>query len=658
MATETRLNDFVTRLRDVLTSKLGDHYGEVSNLGDLLVDGHGVLLGEFAEDLADLRTRQSLALLRNLPSSPERDAAVDGLLSNLFIKRDLGRFSRGYATMTFSQRVDTVLPRQTRFFRTAGLVFYPNLAQDLLIPAASFRPTYDPRGTVVGWSYDVPLIAARTGSQYDIDPGQFNFVDPFSAYLQTTANTNKFQGGASADTSDQLLNRAETSLGLRTLGNSRSNDAALRNAFSDISRVLTLGHGDIEMQRDVQSLLGASTAVHLGGCQDIYVTLPSQVVSVTSIIGGSVARADGQVLGFQDSAATFLMDNVVAGDVLNVLAGPAGAPAQYVVRSVEETALEIRAEVPFAEATDERTPPFPDIEYSIGNNYPTYDNKVAAATSSTARTSKELAIPRCAILPGQPIYEILRIEILDPPAELAPYVSPDTGTVVFSARRNSTWSRAPLPGEELSYWLRIENPKEAQSARMIAALELGWPDLPLDGVSVEITYRTPVGFSSVNAFAQDPEQRPRGTDLLIRAEHPIHISGTIKYRVRKSIDEVAAQNNVIAFVEAALPGDLDLNAMRNAFTRSSEDIRAVLESTFSYELTLPDGRVARYETEDRIEVLPSSNSSARLINALELGLPVVNTTSALRTLLQAQGVSDRVVRYFTDTDRLTVEQVP
>ncbi len=657
MTSAARLNDFVARLRDVLTSKLGNNYAEGSILGDLIVDSHGILLEEFAEDLADLRLRQSLRDLRNLPQTAERDAAIEGLLSNLFVTRDLGRFSRGYATLTFSQRVDTILPRTTRFFRTASLVFYPNLAQDLLIRASEFRAVYDSLGAVAGWAYDVPLIAARSGVAYDIEPGVFTFVDPFSAYLLRTANDAKYRGGADPDSTEQLLTNTEGAVSLRALLSPRSNEATLRSAFSDISRVLTICHGDPEMRRDVKRLFGAATSLHLGAHQDIYVTLPTQAITVTTTIGGAVARADERILVFRDSAATFLTDLVVPGDVLNLLAGPAGAPAQYVVRSVTETELTIGEEFPFSEATDERTPTAPTIQYSIGNNYPNFDNRVSAVTSATATTSRQLAIPLCAILPGLPVYEIHRVEILEPPSELNGYVSPETGSVLFVERRNGPWPRAPLPGEALSYRVRVENPAEAQSTKNIVALELGWPDLPLTGVSVEVTFTTLVGFSSVQAFLQSPEQRISGSNTLARALHPIYIAGTFRYRSRQTVDETALRRHLLATLEATAPGDLDLNTLRTALLNQEDNIRAVLADSLSYELLLPDGRVAKYLTEDQVQVLPDGRSSARLTNASELGLPTSNTLSALRALLDSLGVTDRVACYFSDEDRLTLEQV-
>lgn len=653
--TEPQLIAFAATLRDVLTARLGDDYSEGSVLGDLLVDAHSILLGEFAQELTDLRLRQSLRDLRALAPSAERDAAIEGLLSNLFLQRDLGRFSRGYATLIFSQRVDTIVPRTTRFFRTAALVFYPNLSQDLLIAASALRPVYNPQGSVTGWAYDVPLIAARTGPAYDITPGVFTFVDPFSGYLQRVVNNAKYQGGVNPTTSEALLEQAEGSLGLRALLSPRSNEATLRTAFAEVSRVLTVGFGDPEMCRDQQAIFGRATALHLGGHQDLYVRLPLMEVTSTSIIGGAVSRADGLILLFHDSAATFATNEVAPGAVLNITAGPTGAPAQYVVRSVTETELTVGVELPFGEATDERTPLAPSITYSIGDNYPDFDNMVAAATSATARTSRQLSIPGCALLPPGPVYEILRVEILDPPAELLPYVSPDTGTVLFTARRNNPWARAPNPGEALSYRVRVENPREAQSSRTVLGLELGWPDLLLEGVSVEITYATLAGFSSVDAFVRSPEQQTPGANLLLRAEHPIYLSAALTYRARTAVDETALVATLLQTIEASAPGNFEVSTLTTTLLNAEPNLNSVRAVTLTYELHLPDGRVARYQTEDRIQVLPNGTSSARLVNAADLGLPNANTLSHLRALLESHGVSDRVVRYLSDADRLTLE---
>ena len=179
MATPTpeELAAMAARMRNVLATRVNGDYGAQSVLGDLVVDAHTVVLADVLGEVQGLRQRQSLRSLRQAPTGPDTDEAVDSILSNLFVDRDQGSFARGAAQVYFTQRVDTLLPRTTRFFKTTSLVFYARTTVDLLIPAASMRAVYDARGSVVYWTYYVPLIAARTGDAYNV------VVDPAQTFL-------------------------------------------------------------------------------------------------------------------------------------------------------------------------------------------------------------------------------------------------------------------------------------------------------------------------------------------------------------------------------------------------------------------------------------------------------------------------------------------
>lgn len=657
MATPTtqELAAAAARMRNILATRVDGDYEAQSVLGDLVVDAHAIVVADLSGQIAELKQRQSLKALRTAPAGVDSDEATDALLSNLFVDRDQGSFARGSAQIYFVQRVDTLLPRTTRFFKTTSLVFYARTTTDILIPAASMRPVYDGQGRVLYWSYAVPLIAARTGEAYNVGAGRFAAVDPFSPYLSFVENLSKFAGGIGVETSATLIARADTAMSVRALVNDRSNDARLRAAFPEVQSVLSLGAGDPEMVRDRVNTFGEGLPVHVLGHTDIYVRLPRESVTETAVIGDPAPRADGKALTFYDPSlpgGDFAAYGVRAGDVLVIASGLTDAPGQYRVTSLAGPYLSVEAGLPFSEATDEAASP-PAITYSVGNDWPDFANKVASSTSSAARTSRQISRPGCVILPGRPTYAISRVEIPTPPTALADFVDPVTGTVLFTARSNSP-PTAPVRGKPLSYRVVIENPESAQSSKAITVIQLGWPGESLSGVEVLVTYETLVGFGALDELVSSRVERVTSANVLARAEHPVYVACTIPYRPRTvptnfgsrvaSVNETAALGAITTLIEQAPPGSLDVTALTQEASRQDANFGGFYPFTIQYELDLPDGRVARYETPDQVTLFLGGRSAARVTNYTELGL-AQGDAAGFNRLLTRLGVSDRVVRY-------------
>lgn len=651
-------------LRNLLQTAIpeGD-FTEGSAVSDLLIDGHAIITGFLRQQIQNIRNRQSLITLRYLPESESTSDAADAILDNFFRTRAQGKFAKGVATLYFSQRSDVLIPRTSRFFKSSSLVFYIDSGADLLIPASDLRAVIGANGIVSAYSTTVFMTAARVGVDYNITPGRFISFDRFNPLLTYVENLSQFTGGESVQTTQDFINRSANAIALRALINARSNDATLIEQFTDIERTQTIGYGDPEMMRDLVANVSNTVSMHVGGHMDIYVRQPLQQVVEQLVINSATNRNDNQILTFSHPGRvpSFTAAGVQPGDVLVLTAtSPVGSlPVfQYVITSVSQFELQVAAKTPFPIATDEASSPI-SIAYTIGNNYPDYDNKLVQSLTPLAQTSRRFTQYNSVILPGRPTYLIKSVELLPPiPAPLAGYAEIDTGNVVFTARKNTAPAAPPAQGEELGYFVNIQNPPLSQSTQAVATLQVSWPALDLSGLTLEVTYEAPTNFEAVDAYVSDRLNRPVCSNTLTRAYHPVYLFASIPYRLRTApisalettvpeFDTVLAEQTLQAAVNNYQSTEpLDVSLLSTLARATSTSVASIYNFSMTYQLLLPDGRVMTFETQDAITIFPDGTSStAALLNPTEFGLPATGYYSALRQLLLNQGVSDRVTRY-------------
>jgi len=668
-------------LRDVLTTRsqqrgTDNDYSEGSVLGGTLVDGHATAFALLRNQAREIKYRLSLRDIQKLPDAESVRDAADAILSNFYRTRDPGRFAKGAATLHFTQRVDALIPRRTRFFKTTQLVFYIDSDADILVSANDLRPNIDANGRVIDYVIQVNLTAARVGTAYNQPAGRFVAVDPFSPFFSFAENVAAFAFGDDLQSTAAFIATSENALSLRAIVNARSNDSLLRGElFPEIQTLLTVNYGDPEMQRDIASDPATGVELHVGGHADLYVRLQTQEVVERVVVQELTPRPDGLVTILRDPAppsGSFIAAGVVPGDVLVLVSGTPNAPFEYVVRGVRANELEISARVPFEIATDEQTP-VPAIEYTVGNNYPAFDNKGANGPLNTITTSRSIAEFNRAMLPGAPVYRVKQIEVLNAPPTLDPYRDPVTGNVVFTDRRNEAVVGVPTPGSVLGYRVVCKNPLEAQSQRAVTLVEIGWPAFDFVGLTLEVTYETVVGFGPIADYVKDDFNRTLGADPLVRAFHPIYLSFSLPYRARivprntldvfnaagtLTVDTDAVQQALVDYVVATPFGTRpDAGGLGQAAKDADGNIAATYPFTINYALLAPDGRVYRYATDDIVSVVPDGvTTSARLLNPEDFGLPATGYYAALARQLARQGVSDRTVRYLAVADEVALEQ--
>ena len=674
----TDVEEAATLLRDVLTTKNPDNdYTTGSVLGDTIVDGHATAFALLRKQVVDIRNRLSLRDISKLGDEESVRDAADAILSNFYRSRDQGRFAKGSATLHFSQRVDVLIPRRTRFFRTPQLVFYLEGSADVFISSSSMRPNIDSTGRVVDYVVPLNLTAARVGAQYNQPAGRFLAVDPFSSFLVYAENVSTFVYGDSMQTTSSFITTSQNAFSLRALVNARSNDALLRGElFPEIQELLTVNYGDPEMQRDLATDPASGVRLHVGGHSDIYVKLQVQELVERISINELAPRADNLVTILRDTTlplATFAASGIVAGDTLVIEYGTPNAPFQYVIRAVNGAELEVSARVPFEIATDEQTP-VPALTYHIGNEYPSYANKLTRVATADATTSRRFREYNRVMLPGRPTYRVKRAEIIDAPSLYDPYRDLVTGNVVFTDRRNAPVTGVPVPGSELGFYVTCKNPEEGQSNNAVTMVEVGWPAADLTGLTLEVTYDTVVGFDPIANYVIDDFNRTTGANPLVKAHHPIYLTFSIPYRVRtitrNSLDVYSSIGGYVVSEETVLSSLVnyilstpfgvrpDTGTLSSVARVADANIVATYPFQISFTLLAPDGKMYEYVTDDIVTLFPDGGvtSSSRLTNSVEVGLPITGYEALLKKRLMQMGVSDRTVRYIAATDDLALDQ--
>ncbi len=658
-------------LRAYLSSSIENGDFTEGGVNDYVIDGHAYIVAYMLKQVKNIKDRQSLRTIKNLPPGESQDEAADAIGDNLFLSRKVGAFAKMPAVIHLAQRVDSVIPRNTRFWRTGSHVFYIDSGTDIFIPASQLRPTVASTGQVVDWVATIFLTASRVGADYNLRAGRFVDADRFNPYLLYVENITDAAFGKGVQNTTDFITDAGTALSVRAPINARSNEATLREVFPGINTILSVGYGDPEMTRDLIRETSSGVRLHVGGHVDIYLNLPTQEVTEVPIVGASALRADNRIKVFRDDGTNFIAAGVLVGDVLKIADGIPEAPSSYTIVAVRTNEVEISDNLLFSVASAELVSA-PLCTYTIGNNYPTFDNKVTVVDSTQVTTARTITVPGAAILIGQPNYRIKRVMLLNPPASLAPYADAQTGFVQFNQRVNGTISRVPSPGDVLQYSVEVLNPGESQSTHAIIAVHVGWPGLDLTGYSLEVVYDSLSGHDVVSAYIENPQNRILAGNMLVRGLHPVYLALTVPYALRiersrrldgsldqtpVSFNEDAAAKGLLNFINAYTDQNpLDASSLSTQARAGSSSVATIYPFTVEYDLLGPDGRVYRFATEDRVTVFPDGTNSARLLNPTDFGLPTTGYYTALKKHLLDVGVSTRTIRYLAASGAVTFER--
>lgn len=703
----------ITNAEEYLTELLQEKFpdidvGKGSALRDLLITPFSFMYATLRKQMESLRMQQSLLTLSQLESTEETDAVIDRILSNWLLSRNSGNYARGQITIYLSRRTDVLIPAQTQFVRDSGLIFYPDIADDIyVVTANTLNQIIDANGRVTGYYFTLPVVASATGSRYNVEPGDFKSWSAFSNAVVRVRNHTAFTGGRDIESTAELLSRAPTAVTIRDFNSKRAIDSLLRNNFSAIERIVVKGFGDPELQRDYHETL----RIHLGGFADIFVKTPVVFNQIyEGIIGAEVndprpgyyVLQDDTISDFTAQVATPYADNLVRiynaehneatlykvsdvvpsgirihrehffprelptviRDIVLTLTEPNFATAAAYVFTAADVGryiqirtaanvsnIGIRKILSVDTDTNTITLDAPNVttesdvnahlctrvvDYSVGTNYPTYDNKIPRRVSGMF--TKKFGTMGRLVLPFHPVYYIKEIVI---PGSAYPSWQDADNKIHFTTRVNRT------PTARGEFQVICNNPEESNSGWQINEVVLAVPNVPgfsWDGQLATVTYDTLQDFNNIWNYVTDDFRRVVCANIIPRGMFAVYLSFEVNYVLKPTgdiINETEAINKLVNFINT-FPGDgvLDVSDINAYLRQEYSSIDYIEPLRIFYWLYAPDGRVIPYATTGRVSVDAT----------LQIGTV---SEDKLSDLLSA-GISDSLLFYVTRNDLITL----
>lgn len=644
MALEITAADVTTAeefLATVVSNQIPDgRFTDGTALRDLCIKALAVVAAQLRKENNVTQSLNSLLRIRELArtsNDPAIDDAADANLSNWFITRKTGDFARGTVQVFVSRRQDYPIARTVRFAYDRNLQFYPDLSADIVVPASDLTPIVDASGAIIAYSFTLRVVAAKTGPSYNVFPATWAGTGGFSPFVIRVSSSVKFEGGEARQSTVDMIDQAQDGIAVRNLINPRSIKATLTQKFKALTRLISIGMGEPEMQRDLAVELASNVRLHVGGHFDTYVELAVANTAFEGILGGVYQRPDGVISVFDDTnVADWSVLGVEVGDVIRVVGGFPDVPRDYPIKEVRATELYVSALRGFPIIATGLSyyiyrPLFgPDVQI-----YPALGSSVTGLTTNTVQQVGVL------VLPSEPHYDIIDVAVVNPdPGDT--YVNDPDGYVHFTSRINSDPLLPAANNIALPFRVLGLEPANGQSARDFDCVQL---PSQYNGKRVRVTYETLAGFSPIDLFTRDRFERILAANVQLKAYHPVYLSFRVPYALSNvatgTVDELSLRRNIVSYVNSFNPLDvIDVSDISTYVKNFSVNIGTVFPFEIQYDLLAPNGNVYSFTTQDVVGMDPAK---------LDPGF--VTTLDQLLSLT----VSDRTVRYRTRLERVQVE---
>lgn len=234
---------------------------------DLFIQPTALMVQPFRDEADEIFINQSLKRILELeqPDIYPEDA-VDEIVENYYVYRRQGNNSGGTARLLYTKEQDVnFVAGALSFSNTDGLNYTNRNA--ISITANEMSNQLDQEFFYL----DVQIVADEPGTDYDVAIDEIistSDENPIRVY-----NSAPITGGADRETNTEYINRAQKSIGERSLNTGKGANAIFfENFSSQLEELNMVGFGDPEMMRDIQF------NYHIGGRIDAWV----KTVDITS----------------------------------------------------------------------------------------------------------------------------------------------------------------------------------------------------------------------------------------------------------------------------------------------------------------------------------------------------------------------------------------
>lgn len=169
---------------------------------------------------------------------------ADALGANFFSSREKGNISRGIARVYFAQPISQAVTPVNYVTARSNVRFFPSKSQSITADemVSNFEENL--------YYMDVNVQAENAGNEYNIGPNELIAIAGIGAAVRVT-NKRRFRFGAPEEDAFDYINRLKQEITEKSLVTAPGARAMTSDSFPEIRRLAIVGHGDVEMKRDI-----------------------------------------------------------------------------------------------------------------------------------------------------------------------------------------------------------------------------------------------------------------------------------------------------------------------------------------------------------------------------------------------------------------------
>lgn len=241
---------------------------------EMFIQPQALMVQPIRDEANDIYINQSLKRILELedPNGYPTDA-VDAIVENYYVYRRTGNKSGGIVRILYQDTKDiNYLAGDLQFTSVDGNVYINK--NNVVISAQKMAGQLDQEFFYI----DVVIEAEIEGESYNVNPNEIiTTSDPDAIRV---FNSTVISGGVNRETNIDYINRAQNSIGERSLNTGKGANAVFFETFGNqLNELRMIGFGDPEMMRDILF------NYHIGGRVDAWAKTPKILEGSFNVVG-------------------------------------------------------------------------------------------------------------------------------------------------------------------------------------------------------------------------------------------------------------------------------------------------------------------------------------------------------------------------------------